>query len=133
MDCLDSLNCFCMVGCGSSNSSDHISHNQIFIVIAIIIVLKYMSLSSLPVECGGCPSLPVRRCIKCKYYYAIVIIYLNCRPIVLLIIASVIHFGVYHTHIAKGMPNTLSTFTYPRVLDRPFILILACISLFLLW
>ena len=37
------------------------------------------------------------------------------------------------THFAKGMLDTLTTFTYLRVLDRPFILILACISLFLLW
>ena len=50
-----------------------------------------------------------------------------------IILACVIHFDVYHTHFAKGMLDTLSTFTYPRVLDRPFILILACMSLFLLW
>ena len=37
------------------------------------------------------------------------------------------------THFAKGMLDTLSTFIYPQVLDRPFILILACTSLFLLW
>ena len=72
VDCLDSF-FFCMFDCGSGNSSDHISHNQIFTVI----VLKYMSWSSLPVKCGRCPSLPVRWCIKCKYCYAIVIIYLT--------------------------------------------------------
>ena len=33
-----------MVGDGSSNSRDNISNNQIFIVVAIVIVLKSMSL-----------------------------------------------------------------------------------------
>ena len=41
-----------MVASGSSNSGDHISNSQTFIVVAIIIVLKCMSLISLPVECG---------------------------------------------------------------------------------
>ena len=40
-----------------------------------------------------------------------------------IILASVIHFGVYHAHFAKGMLDTLSTFTYPRVLDRLLLLL----------
>ena len=50
-----------------------------------------------------------------------------------IVLVSVIHFDAYHTHFAKCIFDTLSTFSYPRVFERPFILILACISLFLLW
>ena len=42
-----------LCGCGgSSNSGDHISNNQIFTVVTIVIVLKCISFSSLTVECG---------------------------------------------------------------------------------
>ena len=57
-------------------------------------------------------------------------IFLCDRMLLQIMLASVIHFDVYHTHFAKGMFDTLSTFTYPQVLDRPFILKLACISFF---
>ena len=43
----------------------------------------------------------VRRCIGCKYGYVIVIIYLKCRPIVLLLIYT-LHF------IFSGVRNSVT-------------------------
>jgi len=75
----------CMVGVSSGNSRDHISNNQIFIVVGMLLLLFYWCVSvwavcrsNVDIRSG----VPVRSCIGCNYRYAIVIIYLNCRSIV---------------------------------------------------
>ena len=79
---INSYLCGC---CSDSHSKDFISDNHIFIVvITIIIIEKWISLSSLPVECGLSFShafWEVRRVHILLYHYNYIF---NCKPNVLL-------------------------------------------------